>query len=402
MKDRSKLARWLSSSTRFANMGLFDDAAAGLVVSGDSGSGKSYFLNTIGRWLIEQRRGMTLIDPHGDLVDELERFCSTLPPSQRRRVIVIRYADTTRITGLNPLHVPRQGLSEIAFRAMLAGRTGHVARILLHAFGETFNGKPNMLRFFHYYLMTLAHAGLTIPDVRYFFDMKHPIYRALIKAAPDYIARLELAQLIDLKPADRDELIGSTKNRFLNFLQNPLVELALGMPDGHLDVAQAIRDGAVILISLARGSVLRDEDVEIFANLWLEEILFHVFNVPRHERTPHVLLLDELPTFRSSYQLITRALAQVRKFLCPIVAAFQGTQLFQERERDPLLNALIGQCNVQLYFRHKHPIDARFFGDLIKLPSISSRKVKHILWQRQAYQDGKPDRGFARRVIQRE
>ncbi len=254
MKDRSKLARWLSSSTRFANMGLFDDAAAGLVVSGDSGSGKSYFLNTIGRWLIEQRRGMTLIDPHGDLVDELERFCSTLPPSQRRRVIVIRYADTTRITGLNPLHVPRQGLSEIAFRAMLAGRTGHVARILLHAFGETFNGKPNMLRFFHYYLMTLAHAGLTIPDVRYFFDMKHPIYRALIKAAPDYIARLELAQLIDLKPADRDELIGSTKNRFLNFLQNPLVELALGKPDGHLDVAQAIRDGAVILISRAAAS----------------------------------------------------------------------------------------------------------------------------------------------------
>ena len=62
-----------------------------------------------------------------------------------------------------------------------------------------------------------------------------------------------MQQLADLRPADREDQIGSTKNRFLNFLMNPIVELALGMPSGHLDLQQAIQDRAIIVISLARG-----------------------------------------------------------------------------------------------------------------------------------------------------
>ncbi len=377
------------AAARFANSALFGDSAAGLLVSGHSGVGKSNLLQVLAQHLIHSNCGLTFISPHGDDPEDIERFCASLPPSRRRKVIVVRYADTKRITGMNQLFVDRRGLDDVPYRARIASRVGHVSCILLHAFGEKdFNGKPLMFKYFNYYLMTLAISGLTIPDVRHFFDTSSPVYQSLVQAAPDFVAQLELEQLAVLRPIDREELIGSTKNRFSNFLRNLLVELTLGKPDGHLDLRQAIRDRAIIIVNLDRGGVLRDEDVEIFANLWLHEILYAVYNTPRSERVPHFLMIDELPTFRSSFEVITSALAQVRKFQARFVVAFQGTQLFEERQQDRLLNALVGQCNAHFYFRHKNPADAKFFGEIIRLPSIDTQKVKHVVKQQQQYQDG--------------
>ncbi len=378
-----------TSGRGLGNSFLLNESAAGLLLSGDSGTGKSNGMQVIAHQLINAGYGLTLLDPHGDLVDDLEAYCAAQPPSCRRRVIVIRYSDTTRITGMNPLFVDRTGINDITFKARLASRVGHVARILIYAFGEkNLNGKPLLTKWIHRVLTILATTGLTIPDARHCFDVTSPVYQAMAESAPDFVAQMEMQQLAELRPAEREEQIGSTKNRFLNFLQNPIVELVLGKPDGHIDFRNAIQERSIILISFARGGVLREEDVEIFANLCLLEILYAIFNTPRADRVPHFVLLDELPTFRSSFDIITTALAQVRKFLCRFVVAFQGTQLFDERQQDRLLNALIGQCDMHFYFRHKNPVDAKFFSEIIKMPSLEMHKVKHEQTQQQQYQDG--------------
>lgn len=377
------------SASQFRDAELLTNSAAGILFSGDSGTGKSNALMLFLQKIISARYGMTLLDPHGDLADDVEIYLASQPESVRRRAIVLRPSDTTRVTGLNPIAVDRTGLDDITYRARLASRVGHVSKILLHAFGERdFNGKPVLAKWTNRILTILATTGLTLADACYFFDVNSPIYQALTAAAPDFVSQIEMAQLADLRPADREDQIGSTKNRLLNFLSNPIVRLMLGMPSGHLDFNKAIRDRSIIIISLARGGALRDEDVEIFANLWLMEVLYAIYNTPRGQRVPHFLVLDELPTFRASFEIITNALAQVRKFLCRFVVAFQGTQLFEERQNDRLLNALIGQCDVHFYFRHKNPVDAKFFGEIIKLPSIDTKKVKHEQRQEQQYQDG--------------
>lgn len=187
---------------------------------------------------------------------------------------------------------------------------------------------------------------------------------------------------------NREDFIASTKNRFLGFLENPIIELVLGKLKQTLDVARLIQGNAIIIISLERGGVLREDDVEILANLWLSEILYAVYNTPRNARVPHFVFLDELPVFQSSFDLLTRAAAQVRKFKTRLVCAFQGTQYFQERTQDRLLNALIGQLNVQFYFRHKNPVDAKFFGEIVQLPSLDLLRKKFVLTTPQQYQDG--------------
>ena len=274
-------------------------------------------------------------------------------------------------------------------RAQIVSKVGHVSKILLYAWGERdFNSKPVLFKWTTRFLTMLALNGLTIADVRHFFDIGSPVYQALARSAPDPVSRLELEELADMRPREREELIASTKNRFLGFLQNPITAMVLGKPGESLDVARLIPEHPIIIVNLERGGVLRDEDVEIFANLWLNELLFAAYNMPRDQRVPHFVFLDELPVFQSSADLITRALAQVRKFQVRLVCAFQGSQFFADRTEDRLLNALIGQCNVHFLFRHKNPVDARFFADIIKLPSVDLLKTKHILKTPQQFQDG--------------
>lgn len=367
---------------------LLDDSAAGIALSGDSGAGKSNAMLVMLQALLRHGIGTTLIDPHGDLAQDFERSCAALPRRLRERVHIIRPSDLSRMVSLNPLFVPYTGGDWLRSRARVAAKVSQVARILLYAWGERdFNSKPVLFKWLTRVLTTMATAGLTIPDARHFFQVGGDVYHALADATPDALARVEMYELVDMRPREREDLIASTKNRLLGFLENPIVELVLGRPNHWLDVGALIRQDGVTIISLERGGVLREEDQEILANLWLCELLDAVYNLPRRDRRPHVVCVDELPVFHSSFDVLSRAAAQVRKYLTRFIVAFQGTQLFPERTEDRLLNALISQCRTTVVFRHKNPVDAKFFGELVTLPVLDPLAEKHRLTQLQQYQD---------------
>jgi len=366
---------------------LFAESAAGIQISGDSGTGKSTVMELMMRRLANLGHGYLLLDPHGDLCRAMERYLSDQRESVRRRVYVIRPADTKTVVGMNPLFVPRDGIDAFTWNARVASKVSHVAHILIHCWGEQdFASKPVLAKFTSYYLETLARAGLTIPDVRHFFDVTSAVYHQLCRVAPDFIARLELSELAGMRPRDREDFIASTKNRFLGFLKNPIVDVVLAR--NGLDLRRLIYERAIVLVNLEKGDVLRDEDRDIFANLWLNELLFAVYQTPPAERLPFVVFIDELPVFQASAPQLAEALTQIRKFQLRCVAAHQGTQAFQDRTEDRLLHAMVGQCRVKLYFRHANPVDAKFFGEIVKLPTISAHRVKNILRTPTQYQDG--------------
>lgn len=382
------------SNQRSLELGeLFHGTAAGIQISGDSGSGKSNLIALIARTLVRAGHGFALIDPDGDLAADIAAECSSLPPRFRRRVLEVKLCDLRRGVSINPLAVPGSRQDHHAYRARRAAKVSHVRQIILGALGEGEQGivsRPQLAKLTDVYLNTLADCGLTIPDIELFFNVRAPEYSVLARSALDMLAQLELEMLADLRPREREELIASTKNRFHGFLQNPIVHTTLGSvePGRVLDMRRVIREGTILIINLERGGVLRDEDVQVFANLFLHEILYAVFNMPRDERVPFFLILDELPDFQSCGPLLIRALRHVRKYHLRLVGAHQGTQFFAERQQDRLLHAFVAQCKLHYYFSHADPVDAKFFGEIIKLPLLNSRRVKHVLRQEQQYQDG--------------
>lgn len=376
---------------------LFSDASAGIDVSGDSGSGKSICLLNIILALLRliargAGHGLAVLDPHGDLVNAVLRFLPSLPRRVRERVIVIRPWDTSRgIAGLNPLFIAPDGLDEISWRARITTKVALVTSILLAAWGEEdLNSRPRLFRYTSLFLRILAIARMCVADVHHFFDSTSDVYQALSRVAPNWHDQLELMALSDMKPSEREELIASTKNRFLGLLDNKIVELTLGRAgaEGAFDVQRLIQEGYIVLLDLSLGGTLREEDQEILANLWLSEFLHAVFHTPEDRRVPFFLCIDELPVFKSSAPLLIAALRQVRKMKLRIICAHQGTQFFKDKVDDRLLNALVGQCGVHLYFRHVLPADARYFAEVVKLPSLDPLAVKHVMRTPQQFTEG--------------
>ena len=250
-----------------------------------------------------------------------------------------RSSHLTRAAPPRSIHSSCRARTDLhTYRARRATKVSHFRNILFSAWGESeqgINGRPQLAKISDLYLNTLAECGLTVPDVQCFFDVASPVYQAIVDHAPDLLTQLELTALAGLRPKEREELIASTKNRFLGFLQNPIVHTVLGNvhQDRLLDFTRLIREGAIVIVNLERGGVLRDEDVQIFANLFLHEILFAVYNTPQHERVPYLVFLDELPDFQSCAPLLIKALRHVRKYQLRFVCAPPGHTVFSRKNR---------------------------------------------------------------------
>lgn len=367
------------------------ESAAGLMITGSSGTGKSQLMRLIMKRLAASGEGLWLLDPHGDLARDVELDTTTLPKRHRDRVVIIRPSDVRNgVASINPLHVSRDGCSELQWRSRLAVKVMHVSTILLAAWGEeNFNSKPVLAKWMTRFLMLLAIGGLPISAVRYFFDPSHPVYQALSQIAPDFVTRMEMEELAALRPKEREEIIASTKNRFLGWLANPTIELNVGKTEGVFDVRQLIQQRAIVIISLETGEGdLHDTDVEILANLWLSEIVFAIFNTPRDKRVDTTIFLDELPIFNSSFQLLSKVLPQCRKLKARWVTAFQGAYVFRDAIDNPLLNLIIGQCRTHFVFGHSNHRDCEFFGKVVKFRNVDLMRRKHTTRQTQQIQVG--------------
>ena len=76
----------------------------------------------------------------------------------------------------------------------------------------------------------------------------------LVVAAPGVVA---VALIGSLGAAVLVSLEGF-QNRFLGLLKNPFIELALGKLGAVLDAQRLIQEGAIVIINLEPGGVLRD------------------------------------------------------------------------------------------------------------------------------------------------
>jgi len=239
-------------------------------------------------------------------------------------------------------------------------------------------------------LKSLAEMGLPMAEVKHFLHPRSDVFRLLASSVPDYFARMELEQLTQLKPKDAADQLQSTANRFRGFLDNPVTEATLGIADPELcvNVREMLDERSIVIIDLEPRDVLRDEDVQILANLWLAEWLHEVLSRPQERRVPSAIFCDELPVFRPSFKLIERCLRVVRKTLTRIFGFHQGVHGFPERDSDPLLRNLVGQTGIKAIFGHVDPVDANFFGEILALPNLDPLLERFRHTEREQYQDG--------------
>ena len=265
----------LAGTTRAVELSA-DRRRTHLYVCGSTGSGKSKFLEDLVQQDLEdwplRRCGLLLIDPHGQLYDDLLNWMASvgikMPP-----VLLIDPRKGERVVGFNPLR-RREG----ADPNVIVQRT--IAAVA-HAWGEEdTTATPLFRQWATNTLRPLYDAGLPLSDAGPL--LTDPGFRRrVLERCTDERVRHDWAKLERLPVARQDDALGSTVRRLLRFLDTELVRLMLGDPAApdasgqasSLDLARAMREGWVILCRLTpEGQKVGEEDCRTLGSLLLDEL----------------------------------------------------------------------------------------------------------------------------------
>lgn len=303
-------------------------------VVGASGTGKSNLLLDLALQIIGAGEGMALLDPHGDLVDEV---LGRIPEDREEEVVLVDAGDAEHPVGFNLLDAH----SEIE-RTLLASDLVAVFRRLSTTWGDQMNAVlANAIQAF-----LTSTTGGTIADLRRF--LIEPEYRReFLKTVDDeevvYYWTKEFPLLVG-KPA------GPILTRLDGFLRPKPLRAMLGQKESRLDFREILDRGRILLVKLAQGAI-GEENSALLGSLMvakLHQAAISRQDMAREVRREFTLVMDEFQELVTPS--VERILAGTRKYRLGLVAAHQAMRpVF---EADPAVaSALLANAATRIVFR---------------------------------------------------
>lgn len=306
------------------------------LVVGKTGAGKSTLLAALAAEDAKAGRGFLLIDPHGDLVEQVRE---DLPRWRKNDVVLFNATDPGSCPGLNPLRAVPAG-----DRALVVSNVLATVRKLWDAalWGPR---TEHVLR--HALLALMEVRGATLDDARAMLvdpKRRDSILRQVKDAhVLDFWAR----EFVGYGKSFQAEITAPILNKLGALLASGVVREIVTKTRPRIDARKLIDRGAIVLASLPKGRIGED------ATLLLGGLLLGAFqhatlgraDIPRSERRPFFLLVDEVGSFATPPLL--QLIAEARKFAVGLVLATQSLAVLEP----PVRAALLGNVGTLISFR---------------------------------------------------
>ncbi len=347
---------------------------AHLFIGGKTGEGKSTALVHLGAAAMQQG-GVVVVDPHGDLIEQLLRL---VPSHRASDVVLLDLSDREYVVGLNPLDV-----------TLGRGRDKTVAD-LLTAFAQIWASSwgSRMESVFEYALRTLYEANEALcrrdphlgPSRQYTLldvlplltdeSFCHALLEEIQQVDP-YLVRwwyLYYDALNTPMQRDRSDPVLSKVARFESYIARRIV----GQSNSTIDIASCIRQEQIVLVKLAKGVV--GEEIAHLLGATILSLIHQALEEQGSQtettRKRMLLMIDE-------FQLLTgvdwAALAELRKYGATFALATQSLAVLKERHA--ALLALVFASIKQWIVFHLSAPDAELVArDL----DVESQDIVHL------------------------
>ena len=303
-------------------------------VVGASGTGKSTFLLDLVLQSIAQGRGVGVLDPHGDLVEEI---LARVPESREEHVVLVDAADAEHPVGFNLLDAH----SELE-RTLLASDLVGIFRRLSTTWGDQMQAVlANAIQAF----LTSTHGG-TLADLRRF--LIEPDYRR------EFLGTVEDEEVVYYWTKEFPLLVGKPAGPILTrldgFLRPKPLRAIFGARESRLDFREILDRGRIFLAKLAQGAI-GEENAALLGSLIVAK--FHQAAISRQDvgreaRRDFDLVIDEFQDLVTPS--VTQILAGTRKYRLGLTAAHQS--LRPVYEADPVVAAsLMANAATRVVFR---------------------------------------------------
>lgn len=313
------------------------DALQHLHVLGPTGTGKSTLLLRLICQDIAAGRGVVVVDPKGDLVDDV---LARVPEQRRDNVVVLDPADDTPV-GLNPLAVAGRR-AEVAVDGVLA---------VFHALYADAWG-PRTQDILHAGLLTLARHGdaslVMLPLLLTNPGFRRSLTARLYKEDPVALGPF-WAWYEGLSDAERGQVIAPVMNKLRAFLLRPTMRAVLGQRQPKFSLRQVFTERKILLVSLNRG-LLGPEAAGLLGSLVVAQLWNSTLAraaVPAARRHPVLAYIDEVQDYLHLPTDLGDALVQARSLGVGFTLAHQ----FLAQLPGPMRAAVLGSVRSRVYFQ---------------------------------------------------
>lgn len=230
-----------------------------MYIIGKSGVGKSKLQELMMRQDIAYGRGICVIDPHGELIDDILNF---IPEERIEDVCIIDPGDILYPSSFNPL-----SNIDPTFKHQL---TQGLIEVLRKQFGA--NWTPRLEHVFRFTVLALL-------------DYPHATMRGMISMLTDRNYRQKVVEYIEddmvkrfwaIEFADWSEKFDTDAiiplvNKLGQFLSDPMLRNIFGQKENKIDIEQLMNDQKILLINLSKGKI-GEENSSFFGSMFLTKI----------------------------------------------------------------------------------------------------------------------------------
>ncbi len=341
-------------------------------IVGKTGMGKSTLLMTLILQDIEAGRGVFLLDPHGDLAEDV---LARIPANRTNDVIVLDPSDSERPLGLNILDAESEAdqhrIVNEFIGLLIRLYDPHNQAIVGPIFQQTVRNA--MLAAMALPDGTLIDVYRLLSDDQYIQRVLPYIHDPLVRNYwQDITAKMNGA-------SDRwkAELLPYLLSKFSRFVEDSTLRRMIGQPRTSIDWSAVMDEGKIVLVNLAKGQI-GQENSQFIGSLVLSQMLQAAFKrgeMPLARRRDFYLYIDEVQNY--STPLLATMLSEGRKFGVILTIANQ----FLHQLDNGIREAVFGNVGSLVAFRvgtqDASALAPEFYpvfnpGDLLNLPQFTA------------------------------
>ncbi len=328
-------------------------------VIGKTGMGKSTLLENMIYSDIVEGKGVGVIDPHGDLAENVLNF---VPKNRVNDVVLIDPSDQEYAVAFNMLENIDPAFNSI----VCSGLVGIFKKIYAESWGPRLE---HILR--NTILALLEYPGTTMLGIiRILQDTE---YRRMIvnKVEDPVVKAFWVEEFEKMQDKFRVEAISPILNKVGQFLSSPTIRNIVGQPKSTIDLRFFMDKGKIVIVNLSKGKIGEDNS-SLLGAMFITKFQLDAMsraNIPEKERKDFYLYVDEFQNFAT--EAFATILSEARKYHLNLTMANQYIAQMPEEVRDAVFGNVGTVLSFQVGFDDAEYISQQF-GEEVLPPDLVS------------------------------
>ncbi len=347
-----------------------EDRQRHMYVVGQTGTGKSTFMENLALQDMLNGDGFAFVDPHGDTA---EKLLAMVPRERTEDVIYFCPADMDYPMGLNLFEFDRPEQKDFLIQEAI--------NMLYKLYDPQHQGiiGPRYESWFRYAALTLMSdpGGSTFIDIPKLFTDNKYAKQKLVHVTDHTVLDFWNKEMASTTDYHKSEVLGWFVSKFGAFLANEMMRNIVGQTKSAFNLRDIMDNKKILLVNLSKGRTgeLNSRLLGMIFVMKFQAAAMSRSDQPESERQDFALYVDEFQNF--STDSFAQIMSEARKYHLNLIVANQFTTQLTDEIRDAVFGNMgtivsfrVGQNDVDALTRYYQPM----FGgdDLLRVPNFNA------------------------------